>query len=83
MEGALGNTHSHLLMPNFHNKSLVARNVGLTLATRVVTYLTPDMEVIEELGMLLSPYSCRNDSFKLNRTPAVSALTANQGPVCA
>ena len=29
-------------MPILHNKSLVARNVGLTRATRVVNYLTPE-----------------------------------------
>ena len=29
-------------MPNLPNKSLVARNVGLSRATRVVTYLTPE-----------------------------------------
>jgi len=49
-------------MQNFHNKSLVARNVGLTRATTIVPYLTP-----EEVRQLLKLPE------KANGTPSSSA----------
>ena len=42
-------------MPILHNKSLVARNVGLTRATRIVTYLTPEEVRQIEAAALGSP----------------------------
>ena len=51
----LGNRHSNSVMPNFHNKALVARNVGLTRSTKVVTYVTPEEVRQIESAALESP----------------------------
>ena len=48
-------------MPILPNKSLVARNVGLTRATRVVTYLTPDEVRQIESAALESPRKGERD----------------------
>ncbi len=49
-------------MANVHNKSLVARNVGLTRATRVVTYLTPEEVRQIESAALGSPRKGERDA---------------------
>ncbi len=49
-------------MPNFSNKALVARNVGLTRATRVVTYLTPEEVRQIESAALKSPRKGERDA---------------------
>ena len=49
-------------MPNFHNKSLVARNVGLSRATTVITYLTPDEVQQIESTALGSPRKGERDA---------------------
>ena len=49
-------------MPILPNKSLVARNVGLTRATRIVTYLTPEEVRQIESAALESPRKGERDA---------------------
>ena len=52
-------------MPILPNKSLVARNVGLSRATRVVTYLTPDEVRQIESAALENPRKGQRDMLHL------------------
>lgn len=60
-DGAFGDIRSIITLPIFPNKSLVARNVGLSRATRVVTYLTPEEVRQIENAALESPRKGERD----------------------